>query len=119
MRKIPYNPTYLILTGLPRLDRPPPGDRAVHAWEVHGVLLRQTDWLNVVREAHWSLQDNHRQIIGHVGALSEVLVDVQVLNKDLRFRVLVNICVVISESDEVGALGEAHQTVSRRQHMEP
>lgn len=112
-KKIP-----LLLTGLAGLDGSPARDGAVHAREVHGILLGQANRLNVVGIANGRFEDNQSQIVVHVLALPKVLVDVHVLDENLDLGLLIDLRVVVPEADEIGPLREAHETVGGRQDME-
>lgn len=60
------------------------------------------------------LQFYQSNVVIHVAALPELLVDEEVLYVGLNLRTLLGADVIIPSPDEVGTFGETYQTVSGR-----
>lgn len=136
---------FIVRTRSSRFDAAPTADSAVQTWRVLYILWRQANRHDISAERDSSsLQHHQRDVVVHSLTLSEILVDVVVLDIGLHFgafvdllsnhRLLFNyrahlvtinslisyffhLCVVIPGSNEVYPFVVSFQTMSCRQYV--
>lgn len=101
------------------LDGAPAGNGAVASGSVERIARRQANRLNVVGELNRLLEHDERDVVVHVLALAELLVDEPVVDVHLDFRVFEDLRVVIAEPDDVRGLGESDQAMCGGEDVVP